>query len=205
MSRGTLSLNDLPVLMTAVGTTIPHGSSPNAASQVLLPGSFNPVHAGHWELAAVAERLLGRAVVFELSVANVDKPVLNLAEIERRVAQFSGRADVWITRAPLFGHKAKLFPGATFVVGADTAVRLVSARYYGADPAQMHGALASLRSEGCRFLVAARCFDATQPLLTLADVPIPDEHRDLFTELPVAIFRCDLSSTQLRQAATCER
>src|SRR5205085_10269411 len=32
---------------------------------VLLPGSFNPVHAGHWQLAATAARLTGKEVAFE--------------------------------------------------------------------------------------------------------------------------------------------
>src|SRR5262245_27369270 len=42
----------------------------------LLPGSFNPIHDGHWKLAEVAGRRLGTAVAFELSVTNVDKPPL---------------------------------------------------------------------------------------------------------------------------------
>lgn len=33
-------------------------------------------------------------------------------------------------QAPLFTDKATLFPGATFVVGYDTAVRLVDEKYY---------------------------------------------------------------------------
>lgn len=34
-------------------------------------------------------------------------------------------------QAPLFTDKAKLYPGATFVVGYDTGVRLVNPDYYG--------------------------------------------------------------------------
>src|SRR5215475_11650388 len=43
---------------------------------VLLPGSFNPVHAGHVLLARVAEELRQQPLAFEISVTNVDKPAL---------------------------------------------------------------------------------------------------------------------------------
>src|SRR4051794_36184671 len=91
----------------------------------LFPGSFNPCHQGHWELAHVAEQILGRPIAFELSVANVDKPRLTREEIRRRVTQFAWRASVWLTHAPRFLEKAELFPGISFVVGADTALRIV--------------------------------------------------------------------------------
>ena len=38
----------------------------------ILPGSFNPIHAGHWGLAAVAAEMLGLPVAFELSIAGLD-------------------------------------------------------------------------------------------------------------------------------------
>src|SRR4051794_9968871 len=82
----------------------------------LLPGSFNPVHAGHWGLAAAAERQLHAPLAFELSVQNVDKPALTPDEVHLRASQFAGKADLWMTRAPTFVRKARLFPGTTFVV-----------------------------------------------------------------------------------------
>src|SRR5262249_13393545 len=89
------------------------------APVALPPGAFNPVHEGHWLLAETASRLLGLPVVFELCVTNVDKPPLPAAEIRRRLQQFTWRIPVWVTRAPLFGDKASLFPGVVFVVGVD--------------------------------------------------------------------------------------
>src|SRR5580700_4092202 len=86
----------------------------------ILPGAFNPVHAGHWGLAEAAAQMLGMSAAFELSIANVDKPPLLGAEIRRRQAQFAGRADLWLTNTPRFLEKSELFPGAVFVVGADT-------------------------------------------------------------------------------------
>jgi hypothetical protein len=166
---------------------------------VLLPGAFNPVHDGHWGLAAAATRMTGLPVAFELSVTNVDKPPLTAAEVRRRLGQFAWRAAVWLTRAPTFAEKADLFPGAVFVLGADTAVRLVAARYYQDNVDRMTAALDRIRGRGCRFLVAGRA-DANGTFLKLADVPMPAAHRDLFGEIPEAEFAVALSSTAIRGA-----
>src|SRR5262249_21453207 len=104
---------------------------------VLLPGSFNPVHLGHRQLAETAARLVGKEVAFELSILNVDKPALSAEEVRGRMAQFQWRAPLWLTRAPTFAEKASMFPGVVFVAGADTALRLVQSRYYDADFAKM--------------------------------------------------------------------
>ena len=99
------------------GTVRVGGPLPSA----ILSGSFNPLHRGHITLAAVAGARLGLSVHFELSVANADKAELALPEVERRVAQFTGLAPVWVTHAAIFEQKADIFPGAAFVLGYDTA------------------------------------------------------------------------------------
>jgi len=171
------------------------GQAP-ARPAILLPGSFNPVHAGHWRLADAAARRLGAEVAFELSVANVDKAALTPEEVERRLAQFADRADVWLTRAPTFVDKARLFPGVVFVVGADTAARVVCGRYYGDERALEH-AIQAIRDLQCRFLVAPRT-DASGCLLTAHAIAMPPVWRPLFEAIDPAEFRVDLSSTQLR-------
>jgi hypothetical protein len=164
----------------------------------VLPGSFNPLHAGHLRLAAVAAELLGRDVAFELSLANVDKPTLTVADVAGRLSAFENGARVWLTWAATFREKAALFPGATFVVGADTALRLVTPCYHQDDPGRLAEALAFIRDHGCRFLVAGR-LDAAGRFVRLADLPVPAGARDLFEEIPDERFRLDLSSTQLRR------
>lgn len=161
----------------------------------LLSGSFNPLHQGHEQLADAAAAALGLPAVFELPVVNADKPPLARGEIERRLAQFRWRHPVVLSRAPLFVQKAELFPGCVFVVGQDTAARLVEPRYYGSAAAR-DAALAVVRRQHCRFLVAGRVQDET--FLTLADIALPTNFADLFLELPERLFRVDLSSSAIR-------
>ena len=134
----------------------------------MLAGSFDPLHDGHEGLAAAAARLLGQPVTFELSMTNVDKPVLSLAEVQRRLGQFAGRYDIVVTRATRFSEKARLFPGCAFVIGWDTAVRLVAPRYYEGDVSRMVRALEEIRGLGCRFMVAGRS----------SGRPVPRGHRN---------------------------
>ena len=165
-------------------------------SRVILSGSFNPLHEGHTRLVNAASRILGKPAIYELSISNVDKPDLEHSEIRRRLEQFQGRADIAITRVPVFYEKASLFPGSTFVIGYDTMTRLVDPRYYGDSPQRMRAALSELRDLHCDFLIAGRVEGGT--FKTLEDLPIPPEYAGMFTQIPEATFREDISSTQIR-------
>ena len=162
----------------------------------VLAGSFDPLHEGHEELARVAEENLGADVTFELSIANVDKPLLEETEVRRRIAQFAGKGSVVITRAATFIEKARLFPGCTFVIGWDTAMRLVDPRYYGGAVPEMVGSLTEMRRLRCRILVAGREQDGV--FHTLENVPVPADFVEMFTPIPEEAFRHDASSTRLR-------
>ena len=177
----------------------PDGHAIEGASgqvKALLPGSFNPLHQGHQELARVASEVLGCPVVFELSVVNVDKPPLAEEEVRQRMGQFANKGSLALTRAETFRKKANFFPGTTFVIGEDTAVRLVDPRYYGGSEEGMLQALAEMWALGCRFLVAGRYREGD--FQTMAGVPIPQGFRPLFQEIPETLFRTDISSTELR-------
>ena len=164
---------------------------------VLLPGSFNPVHAGHVSLARVAEELRQQPLAFEISVTNVDKPPLAGETVRRRLAQFAWKSPVELTRAPTFLEKSRLFPNTTFVIGADTAERLFAPKYYGDDEARMHVALEEIAGSGSSFLVAVRS-DAAGRVRALRDIPVPRRYVDLFTEIPEHRFRLDTSSSEIR-------
>lgn len=169
--------------------------------EVLMPGSFNPVHDGHVSLARVAEEIKQQPLTFEISVTNVDKPPLAGTAVRQRVTQFAWKAPVELTRAPTFLEKSRLFPGITFVIGADTAERLVAPKYYGGDEARMHEALEEIGGAGGSFLVAVR-IDSAARLRTLGDIAVPRRYADLFEEIPEHRFRLDTSSTAIRARGT---
>lgn len=161
----------------------------------LLAGSFNPLHDGHRELARAAERRLGGQVAFELAWVNVDKPPLDFLTIEARCRQFTDRP-VALTHQPTFVLKSRLFPHTAFVVGIDTAERIVQPKYYGSE-ADMFAALDELRSHDCRFLVAGR--REGNSFRTLSNLTLPPQTRDLFEAITEKEFRRDISSTELRK------
>jgi len=167
--------------------------------QLLLPGSFNPLHTGHIALAEMAAGLTGLSAAFELTVVNADKPPLPAEEVRRRLDQFAWKASLWLTRAPTFAAKAELFPGTVFVVGSDTAERILQDRFYGGSDSMLDRAMNDLRSRGCRFLVAGR-LSAEGNFVDFDSLNIPACYCDLFAAIPANRFRIDLSSTQLRAA-----
>jgi hypothetical protein len=176
---------------TAEGLHPPDPIRPSA----ILPGSFNPLHAGHRTLAAVAGRRLGVEVAYELSVTNADKPELPAEVVSDRLRQFVGIGPVWVTRAAAFEKKADLFPGVAFVLGFDTAVRLIDPRYYDGVKGR-DAALGKIVERGCRMIVGGRV-DAGGEFRVWED-RLAGEFRELFEVIPEGEFRVDVSSTQLR-------
>lgn len=175
------------------------GPTPPAA---ILSGSFNPLHAGHTGLADAAA-LLGAPPAFEVSAVNVDKPPLETAVLLDRLSQFAGRWAVVAGNAPTFVEKSRLYPGAVFVVGFDTAARIIQPRYYGDSEADMRAALAEMRDRGNRFLVAGRA-GSDGRFRELHELEIPAGFAGLFEAIPSGLFRDDVSSTEIRAALKAE-
>jgi hypothetical protein len=59
-----------------------------------------------------------------------------------------------------FAAKADAMPGAIFVVGFDTAARVLESRFYPEETGGLKGALDHLRDRCCSFLVAGRATEA---------------------------------------------
>jgi nicotinic acid mononucleotide adenylyltransferase len=182
---------------TCEGANAP-SSGDDHSSGLVFPGAFHPLHEGHHRMAEVAQARLGRRVEFELSMENVDKPPLDFTEIARRLEQFAPNQPVWLTRAPTFLAKSQLFPGATFVVGADTIVRIADPAYYGGSEAACRAAIAEIARRGCRFLVFGRLMhDSFQ---TLSGLNLTSDLHALCAEIPAHEYRLDISSTQIRRS-----
>ncbi len=163
---------------------------------VVLPGSFNPLHEGHRQMAAVGREITGLDAVFELAVLNVDKPPLQESEIMRRLSGLKGEGKVALTRTPTFQEKSEVFPNSAFLIGWDTMIRVIDPKYYGDSETAMLTALAEIWARGCRFLVAGREMNGT--FRTLDEVSIPQGFQPLFQAIPEERFRADVSSTELR-------
>lgn len=174
--------------------------------KLLLSGSFNPLHEGHRQILRMAEVHTGLAGAYELSIENVDKPLLDYHEIRQRLAQFD--QPVWLTRLPTFIEKARRFPGAAFAVGVDTIVRIAEPRYYairdrrgdevGNATANRDEALSELAALNTRFIVFGR--QGAHGFETLSDLTLPPTLAAICEEIGEARFRRDISSSELRAA-----
>lgn len=185
---------------------------------IVLPGSFNPLHVGHVELARAAQRKLlattGRElpISFEMAVANADKGTIASSTVLSRVRQFGpdsalglGGWPVLVTNATLFGQKAEILRDCVFVIGADTAVRIVDKKYYDQDGHKMVLALQRIADNGCSFVVAGRFDDKEAKRFISAEEVlkhhVPPVFSHIFIPLTEADYRNDISSTLLRQRA----
>lgn len=169
----------------------------SSAGRAIFPGAFNPLHDGHRRMAEFAATRLGVPVEIELSITNVDKPPLDFLEMQDRAGQFAGHR-LWFTNADTFVKKSRIFPGATFIVGADTLERIAQPCYYADETAKRDAAVAEIAGRGCRFLVFGR--HTGGGFCSLAGIELPAALAAISTEIPEGEFRQDISSTLLRAA-----
>jgi hypothetical protein len=119
----SLLVSDIPINLLGRRTA-------NPPRIIALPGSFNPLHAGHaaslLSCADLCDQSRKVFPLYELSVFNVDKPPVPLIELEARLAHFSRQnVCILLTKTPRFVDKARAYPGLSYVIGIDTLLRLV--------------------------------------------------------------------------------
>jgi len=191
----------------AHGGTVVWTSEVQELPRLLLPGSFRPLHEGHVAMAEAASRLTGLPCCFELSLFHPEKLPLDFFSIRSRLKGFERReCRLYLTNAPTYVEKARLFPGCTFVVGHDTALRIVDPRFYGGSTARdaMLDELERLRT---RFLIFGRV-DASGAFRDFSaeefEHPVSGFLSRRATPVPGHVFRRDISSTDVRRLSDDE-
>jgi len=146
-------------------------------------------------MARLAEEIAERSVEWELSVCNVDKPMLDYIEVSRRANQFKGEK-LWLSRAPTFIEKIQAFPQSTFVMGADTYKRLIDLKYYGGSQEQLRSAMQTICQKARGLIVFGRVQDGT--FENPVDFNVPAALREVTYFVSEREFRLDISSSNIR-------
>lgn len=161
-----------------------------------MPGSFNPLHDGHLAMADAAARKKNKPCWFELSVPNADKNTLAATEVAKRAEQDFGNHGLVISHAAAFVEKSALFPGALFVVGADTILRIGELKYYGSSRQNFEQAISEIKNNGCQFLVFGRKIDNI--FIGKQNIKLAENLIELCDFVDRSEFENNSSSTKLR-------
>lgn len=102
----------------------------------LYPGSFNPYHDGHYQMASIAENQLKINVIHEITTRNADKGFINYIDLKNRVDsihKINPNASVVISDESTFVGKINIVKqldrSIVVVLGSDTWNRISNPKY----------------------------------------------------------------------------
>ena len=165
----------------------------NLNNSLILSGSFNPLHEGHIELLKASSKEFKKNPLFEISIKNVDKSEINFNDLMDRINQFRSLGKLVVTNSAKFEEKSKIFKESIFVIGYDTALRLVDNKYYNDD---FRRSLKIIEKNNCSFLVSGRFINKKYKKPNNINF---EGYDYLFNILSEEKFRIDISSTELRR------
>ena len=165
----------------------------NLNNSIILSGSFNPLHEGHIELLKASSKEFKKNPLYEISIKNVDKSKINFNDLINRINQFKSLGKLVVTNSAKFEEKSNIFKKSIFVIGYDTALRLVDDKYYDDD---FRKSLKIIEKNNCSFLVSGRFINKKYKKPNNINF---EEYDYLFNILSEEKFRIDISSTQLRR------
>lgn len=119
---------------------------------VLMPGSYNPPHQGHYNVAQEVAKMSGLPVIYSVTADSVHKPKLTVQGLLKRARGLRGHNRLFTQGDALFIDKARMFPETPIAMGADALQQMLDPKW-GTDVRQMLIEFAQL---GTRFYVCQR-------------------------------------------------
>jgi len=138
-------------------------------NSIIFPGSFNPLTIGHVQLILETINHLGFSsedhppIILEIGL-NADKGALTRVQIEGRIKQILDQLNIHgiknigiaVTSSPLYLQKTEIFQQCTYIIGADTAIRLLDPKYTKDCIFELVYSLSLIQSRGTKFIVGGR-------------------------------------------------
>lgn len=162
----------------------------------LYPGTFNPPHQAHEQIADAVREASGQEPLFAICATPPHKPALSVQDMLQRAVWLKHRNVLFSEGDPLYLDKARRWPGSAFAIGADALLSVFDPRW-GIDPTDL---VRELHGLDTRFYVVGRVIEGR---LVTAEEAIARVGGGAVPGMFYAIHGCrtDMSSSQIRAAA----